>query len=187
MRARREQKEVGNQDGERTDSFAEGIGNRNTQKERGGSFMAKYRNITIEWSYPIEFQSILNKESMNDIGIYYISRKFGSHESILYIGKTTYSFFSRLDSHNTYKINNYRGKKFVRLGRIVSPKNVSDEELKELINDAEKTIIYYLSKYDDEHDLIDNVDCTKSANFNNVLRIKNTGYKGQLPNELCIP
>lgn len=148
--------------------------------------MAKYRRITIEWSYPIEFQSILSKDSMNDIGIYYISRKFGSHESILYIGKTTYNFFSRLDSHNTYKVNNYRGTKYVRLGRIVSPKNVSDEELKELINDAEKTIIYYLSNYD-EHELVDNIDCTKSAIFNNILKIKNIGFRGQLPSELYIP
>lgn len=148
--------------------------------------MIGYINVTIEWSYPIEFQSILSKDSMSDVGIYYISRKFGNHESILYIGKTTYSFFSRLDAHNAYKIDKYRGKKFVRLGRIVSPKNISDEELNELINDAEKTIIYYLSNYD-EHDLIDNIDCTKSAKFNNVLRIENIGYKGQLPKEIYIP
>ncbi|MBQ2883458.1 MAG: hypothetical protein IJE43_06775 [Alphaproteobacteria bacterium] len=148
--------------------------------------MSRYRNIIIDWSYPTEFHSILYKDSMEDIGIYYISRKFGGKESILYIGKTTYSFGSRLESHNAYKIDNYRGQKFVRLGRIVSPKSISDEELKELINDAEKTIIFYLSNID-EHDLVDNVDCTKTAVFNNTLKIKNMGFRGQLPKELYIP
>ena len=38
-----------------------------------GKLMAIYKRITIEWSYPIEINSILQKECMNDIGIYYIS------------------------------------------------------------------------------------------------------------------
>lgn len=148
--------------------------------------MAKYRRITIEWSYPIEINSILQKDCMNDIGIYYISRKFGEKQSILYIGKTTYSFCSRLESHKEYWLDTYRGKKYVRLGKIVSPKNISEAELKELINDAERTIIFYLSNMD-EHELVANVVSTKSTNFDNTLKITNTGYRGQLPKELFIP
>ncbi len=148
--------------------------------------MIKYKKITIEWSYPIEFSRILEKEAMNDIGIYYISRKFGGKESILYIGKATYNFSTRLESHNVHKVNKYKGKKFVRLGRIVNPKNLSQKELKELISDAEKTIIFYLSNYD-EHGLVDNIDCRKTACFTNLLKIKNIGYRGQLPEELFIP
>lgn len=123
---------------------------------------------------------------MNEIGIYYISRKFGEKESILYIGKTTYNFWSRLDSHNEYWLDTYRGKKAVRLGRIISPKNISDADLKGLINDAEKTIIFYLSNLD-EHNPVANVVSTKSTNFDNVLKIKNCGYRGQLPEEIFIP
>ncbi len=148
--------------------------------------MVRYRNITIKWDYPIEFSSILRKETMNGIGLYYISRKFGSKESMLYIGKTTYSFYSRLDSHNVYKIDKYRGKKFVRLGHIVSPQNISDDELKELINDAEKTIIFYVSNFNDCV-LVDNIDCRQSISYNNKLKIRNIGYRGQLPKELFIP
>lgn len=148
--------------------------------------MAIYKRITIEWSYPIEINSILQKECMNDIGIYYISRKFGEKQSILYIGKTTYNFKSRLESHKEYWLDTYRGKKFVRLGKIVSPKNISEEEMKELINDAERTIIFYLSNID-EHELVVNVVSTKSTEFDNTLKITNTGYRGQLPEELFIP
>ena len=148
--------------------------------------MSKYQQIVIEWSYPVEFSRILKKDSMKDIGIYYIFRKFGNKQSILYVGKTTYSFFSRLDSHRVFKLDNYRGKKFVRLGHIISPKRVEEQKLKELINDAEKTIIFYLSNCSD-CELIDNKDCTKTASFENLLKIKNIGYKGQLPKELYIP
>lgn len=148
--------------------------------------MAKYKRITVEWSYPVEINSILRKESMNDIGIYYISRKFGEKQSILYIGKTTYNFWSRLESHNKDWLNTYRGKKYVRLGRIVSPTHISKEELNNLINDAEKTLIYYLSNIDG-YELLANISSTKSANFDKPLIISNTGNRGQLPEELYIP
>lgn len=148
--------------------------------------MFKYKRITIEWSYPVEINHILKKECMDDIGIYYISRKFGKKQSILYIGKTIHNFKSRLKSHKKYWLDTYRGEKFVRLGTIVRPKNISKEELKALINDAERTIIFYLSNLD-EHDLIANIASTKSATFDYTLKITNIGYKGQLPDELFIP
>lgn len=54
------------------------------KNKRGGKkIMGGYKNITIKWDYPIEFSSILQKETMNDIGLYYISRKFGNKESML--------------------------------------------------------------------------------------------------------
>lgn len=95
------------------------------------------RKITIEWSYPMDIDNILYDERMADIGIYYITRNFGGHISDLYIGKTIYSYKSRLESHWWYWLDNYRGKKFVRLGTIVKPQTISDDELKQLINDAE--------------------------------------------------
>ena len=148
--------------------------------------MAKYRRITIEWSYPIEINSILEKESMNDKGIYYISRKFGDKESILYIGKTTDYFGRRLWSHYEDWLDKYKGKKSVRLGRIVSPLNISQEELNTLINDAEKTIIFYLSNTEG-CELIANIKSTRSINCEKLLKIKNIGFRGSLPEELFIP
>lgn len=149
--------------------------------------MAKYRRITIEWSYPIEINNILLKDCMSDIGIYYISRKFGEKESILYIGKSIHNFGSRLNKHKQEWLDTYRGRKYVRLGRIVRPKNISEEELKELINDAERTLIFYTSQIDNNHELVANVVSTQSTTFNNILKITNIGYRGQLESEIFIP
>ena len=55
-----------------------------------------------------------------------------------------------------------------------------------IINDAEKTMIFYLSNID-EHDLVANVVSTKSTEFDNLLKITNIGYRGQLPETLFIP
>lgn len=35
------------------------------------------REITLLWSYPMKIDSILCDERMADIGLYYITRKFG--------------------------------------------------------------------------------------------------------------
>jgi hypothetical protein len=144
--------------------------------------MYKFKKITIEWSYPKEFESVLIDSRMNDIGIYYITRKFGSSESNLYIGKTTYSFISRLDSHKWNWLNDYRGKKCVRLGKVITPKNISNEELYQLINDAERTLIYTMSDR-----LKKNIVSTQTCNPNYRLKITNVGYRGGIPSEVYIP
>ena len=139
------------------------------------------RKIVIDWSYPMDIDNILNDERMYDIGIYYITRKFGSKISDLYIGKTTYSYKSRLERHRWYWLDNYRGKKYVRLGTIVSPKRISEENMRQLINDAEATLIFCCEKQ-----LIHNIMCKKSCNPSQRLHIFNTGRRGNLPAEVYI-
>ena len=140
------------------------------------------RKIEINWSYPMEIDNILNDERMSDIGLYYITRNFGGNISDLYIGKTTYSYKSRLESHWWYWLDNYRGKKYVRLGTIIKPKNISDENLKQLINDAEATLIFCC-----RNQLIHNTMCMNTCNPTQRLHIFNTGRKGNLPPEIYIP
>ena len=139
------------------------------------------RSITIDWSYPMEIDNILADERMSDIGIYYITRNFGGHISDLYIGKTIYSYKSRLEAHWWYWLDNYRGRKYVRLGTIVRPKSISKEDRKLLINDAEATLIYCLSEQ-----LIHNTMCTVSCSPSQRLRIINSGFRGNIPAEVCI-
>lgn len=143
--------------------------------------MPKFKKITIEWSYPKEFDKILQHECMKEIGIYYITRKFGNKEGNLYIGKTTYSFFSRLECHRWNWLSDYRGKKFVRLGKVIAPKNISDEELHQLINDAERTLIYTMGDR-----LKKNIVSTLSCNPSYRLKIKNVGYRGDVLPEVYI-
>ena len=140
------------------------------------------RTIEINWSYPMNFDSILEDTRMSDIGIYYITRNFGGKISDLYIGKTIYSYKSRLESHWWEWIDNYRGKKYVRLGTIVKPKNIQEEDLKQLIVDAESTLIYCC-----RNQLIHNTMCMKSCHTSQRLRILNTGWRGNLPTEVYIP
>ena len=139
------------------------------------------RRVTIEWSYPMDIDNILLDERMQDIGIYYITRKFGNNVSNLYIGKTIYSFGSRLESHTWFWTDNYRGRKEVRLGTIVKPKYLNNEELYQLISDVEATLIYLMSD-----SLIHNNKCTLSCNPSQRIKITNIGYRGDLPPEMYI-
>lgn len=139
------------------------------------------RRVTIEWSYPMDIDNILLDERMQDIGIYYITRKFGNNVSNLYIGKTIYNFGSRLESHRWFWTDNYRGRKEVRLGTIVKPKYLNNEELYQLISDVEATLIYLMSD-----SLIHNNKCTLSCNPSQRIKITNIGYRGDLPSEMYI-
>ena len=144
--------------------------------------MKPVRKIEINWSYPMEIDNILNDERMSDIGLYYITRNFGGNISDLYIGKTIYSYKSRLESHWWYWLDNYRGKKYVRLGTIIKPEHISDENLKQLINDAEATLIFCC-----KNQLIHNTMCMNTCSPTQRLHIFNTGRKGNLPSEIYIP
>lgn len=106
---------------------------------------------------------------MSEKGIYYISRKFGNKETLLYIGKTSNCFSNRLRAHE-YWINEHRGKILVRLGTIVSPQIYDDS----VITDVESALIYGV-------DTLENTDKTKSYNCWNEYKIINTGYRGILP------
>lgn len=96
------------------------------------------RNVTLEWSYPKLIDNILEDDRIYEKGIYCIYRRFGKNKTLLYIGKTADCFYNRITSHYENWINNYRGKKYVRLGIIISPKNYEDD----LIEDIEGALIY---------------------------------------------
>ena len=140
------------------------------------------REVVIHWSYPMEIGHILSDARMSDIGLYYITRNWGGKNSDLYIGKTTYSYKSRLESHWWYWLGEYRGKKYVRLGTIASPKRLPEDQLKQLINDVEATLIFCCREQ-----LIHNKMCTQSCNPSQRLRILNTGWRGNLPAEGYVP
>ena len=139
------------------------------------------RRVTIEWSYPMDIDNILLDERMQDIGIYYTTRKFGNNVSNMYIGKTIDCFGSRLESHRWFWTDDYRGRKEVRLGTIVKPNYLNNEELYQLISDVEATLIYLMSD-----SLIHNNKCTLSCNPSQRIKITNIGYRGDLPPEMYI-
>ena len=129
----------------------------------------RIKTVKINWSYPVLYENIFSSIRVNEKGIYYLSRKFGDKETLLYIGKTSNSFYNRLNSHK-YWLNLYRGKLFVRLGIIISPKTYDDN----LITDVESALIYEMQPFE-------NTDKTNGYYYLNECKIVNTGYRGLLP------
>lgn len=136
----------------------------------------RLRNVEINWSKPMLYENSYYNERVDGKGLYYISRKFGGNEALLYIGKTYDCFFIRLLSHDENWLNKYRGTKYVRFGTISSP-IVDDEEFKILVKDVESALIYELNP-------VHNTMSTKSYTLTYECRIRNSGYHGVLPLEI---
>ena len=129
----------------------------------------RIKTVKINWTYPVLYENIFSSIKVSEKGIYYLSRNFGDKETLLYIGKTSNSFYNRLNSHK-YWLNLYRGKLFVRLGIIISPKTYDDS----LITDVESALIYEMQPFE-------NTDKINGYYYLNECKIVNTGYRGLLP------
>lgn len=129
----------------------------------------RLKSVELKWSYPVSYDNIFSSDKIYEKGIYYISRKFGDSETLLYIGKTNDCFYNRLYCHGDW-LNQYRGKIFVRLGIIISPKIYDDE----VIKDIESALIYEMKP-------LENTDKVRSYHYLSEYKIINTGYKGLLP------
>ena len=68
----------------------------------------------------------------------------------------------------------------------MEPENLSSYELKGYINDAEKTIIFYLANETD-YELPENVTSKNNTFPDEDLIIHNTGYRGVLDKIIIIP
>ena len=129
----------------------------------------RIKTVKIYWTYPVLYENIFSSIKVSEKGIYYLSRNFGDKETLLYIGKTSNSFYNRLNSHK-YWLNLYRGKLFDRLGIIISPKTYDDS----LITDVESALIFEMQPFE-------NTDKTNGYYYLNECKIVNTGYRGLLP------
>lgn len=149
--------------------------------------MSKYKEITIKWSYPVEYDRVLQSERMDEIGLYYVSRVFGGTETLLYIGKSINSFGTRLRAHkDNGKFDKIRGAKLVRLGIIVEPEDLTPYEMKGYINDAERTIIFCIAN-EMKYKQFMNVNSIYATYPDEKLVITNTGYRGVLGKTMRIP
>lgn len=129
----------------------------------------KTKKVIVDWSDPRTYDSVFYSPRIQDIGLYCLSRKYGNNETLLYIGKTNHSFYSRLSSHQFW-FEQYKGKLFVRLGIITQPSKYDNE----LIEDIESAIIYEIKP-------LENTDKINGYTCWNVCEIENSGYRGLLP------
>ena len=133
------------------------------------------KKVTVDWSYPRLLDKLWYDEQLEGFGLYYISRKFGSKETLLYIGKTCNKFYIRLLAHDYNWLSDYRGKKYIRLGTITYPTNKTDDDLCQLIQDIENALIYEM-----RWSLIKNTKGMNGYTPKNLYIVTNTGYRGEL-------
>jgi len=124
--------------------------------------------IRINWSKPVELHEAIQSRMTEMQGLYYITRVFGSKETSLYLGIATgdNTIKNRLNDHKKHWLNLYRGKIYVRLGRVVYPRICSDS----IIDHAESAILFEQSKV-----FYENTCKTKSYSYEELYRIENEG------------
>ncbi len=151
----------------------------------------RLRNITIQWTYPVCWESINAHDYRDNDGIYYISTKYntrwGIKEKPIYIGKTKRSFYQRLNEHfkTESKFLSHKGKLYVRFGLIASPVNIKTivgEEYDNLLKTIESGLIFELNKSLKKK--LDNISQTKEYTLYHELKINNVGFRGALPRVL---
>lgn len=135
----------------------------------------RLKKIAVEWSYPKLLNSMWYDDRLGGVGLYYISRKFGLKETLLYIGQTYNSYYNRLAAHDYTWLGDYRGKIYIRLGTVISPAGKSPDEEKQLIKDVESALIYEMRDV-----LRINVMGILSYTPKHLYSITNTGYRGEL-------
>ena len=135
------------------------------------------KTLEIYWNYPIKINSALISERCNKSwGIYYISRKFGGKETLLYVGLTFHQNFKhRINQHRKNWIKQFRGEKYVRFGEFVKPSNIT----KAIIEDAESGIIHQIQP-------TKNICKKRSYTYTEQYKISNTGFRGIIPKEISM-
>ena len=84
--------------------------------------------IRVHWADPRPIDDVISSLPDDAIGLYYITRICRGKESSLYIGESISSIKSRLLSHKNWVHGYSRSEIFVRIGRIVYPKQEVDNE-----------------------------------------------------------
>lgn len=137
--------------------------------------MNRQRKTEIYWSYPKTLESVLDSEiCLNGWGLYYISRKFGGNETLLYIGLTfDQTYIKRIAQHRKNWLHQYRGEIYIRFGEFTKPQQIA----KDLVVDVESCLIYELEpRYN---------TCKKSSySFSNEYVITSNGYRGLVPKQI---
>lgn len=124
--------------------------------------------IRINWSKPLLLDDAISSDSSCIQGLYYISRIFEKKETSLYIGIATQdnTISHRLKAHKKHWLKLYRGKIFVRIGKIVYPANAN----KSIIEHAESAIVFEQSDI-----FYENTCKSQSYTYTELYRIENEG------------
>lgn len=136
--------------------------------------MPYHHKVHIRWTRPIHIDETFGTSSVNDYGVYMITRKYTRNdiewEVLLYVGITTRSFYQRLSEHlrfNSKWCSSY-GKKYIRFGSVFMY-NLHLYDTKRLLTDIETNIIQNLNNV--YHGELINIQQVSSYNSNYYLDI----------------
>ena len=135
--------------------------------------------IRVHWTDPRPIDDVISSLSDDEIGLYYITRICRGKESSLYIGESISSIKDRLLSHKGWVHGYSLSEIYVRLGRIVYPK----QEVENAILHAEKALIFEHGQYGTKI-LIENTVSTASYSYTDVFKIVNEGDYFELKPEV---
>jgi len=135
--------------------------------------------IRVHWTDPRPIDDVISSLSDDEIGLYYITRICRGKESSLYIGESISSIKDRLLSHKGWVHGYSRSEIYVRLGRIVYPK----QEVENAILHAEKALIFEHGQCGTKI-LIENTVSTASYSYTDVFKIVNEGDYFELKPEV---
>lgn len=127
--------------------------------------------VYIKWFGPYSLESFYNKEIAQNLGVYAIYRVYGGKETLLYIGKTSRSFFQRISEHNKDWLCNVKGQIKIRLGLLGFPNG--GKFSKQKLADVESLLILW-------HLPTENTTSTVYYRGRNNLEVYNYGRKGQI-------
>lgn len=134
------------------------------------------KTIRIIWSNPILINDVIESLRNNEIGLYYITRKYNGIEKSLYVGESISSIKSRLIDHDKNWVHNYSHSQiYVRIGKIAYPKQNTEKA----IQHAEKAIIFEHGQCGSKI-LFENTVSTKSYTYDNIYKIINEGNRFEL-------
>lgn len=139
--------------------------------------------IRIYWYDPIPFDEALQSDLTKTQGLYYITRKFGTKETSLYLGIARYNntIKHRLESHRDKWLYEYKGQIYVRVGHVVYPRNLDINSKADVIDHAESAILY-----EPEHANLfpENVAKRSSYTYTDLYRVENEGNAYQLKSQI---
>ena len=137
------------------------------------------KTIRIQWDNPKPIDEVIAFLPDDEIGLYYITRICRGKESSLYIGESISSIKDRLLSHKNWVHGYSRSEIYVRIGKIVYPK----QEVENAILHAEKALIFEHGQYGTKI-LIENTVSTTSYSYTDVFKIINEGNRFELKPEV---
>jgi hypothetical protein len=140
----------------------------------------RQKNVTIEWTKPrvLDKKVTIDKNwydgQLYNTGLYYISRTHGKNRTLLYIGKTSETFYRRILAHQENWLYQVYGKIYIRLGYIVKPVYRESLDITQIIKDTESALIYEMQPPYNEKGRY-------SYTPKHLYKITNTRYRGELP------